>query len=63
MSVLPTLILVMLMLFVKILRAHTSVRVRRDIQGIETHVMVSQKMKEKMPVTGRFVWFLFSKLF
>ena len=60
MSALRTLIAVTSTLFVKILRAHTPVRVRRDIQGIETHVMVSEKMKEKMPVTGRFVWFLFS---
>ena len=50
MSVLPTLILVTSMLFVKILWAHTPVRVRRDIQGMEKHVMVSYKMKDKMSV-------------
>ena len=50
MSVLPTLIVVTSMLFVKILWAHTLVRVRQDIQGMEKHVMVSLKLKEKIPV-------------
>ena len=50
MSVLPTLIVVTSMLFVKILWAHTPVRVRQDIQGMEKHVMVSLKLKEKIPV-------------
>ena len=50
MSALRSLIAVTSTLFVKMLRAHTPVRVRRDIQGMEKHVMVSQKMKEKIPV-------------
>ena len=50
MSVLPTLIVVTSMLFAKILWAHTLVRVRQDIQGMEKHVMVSLKLKEKIPV-------------
>ena len=55
MNVLPTLILVTSTLFVKILRAHTPVRVRRDIQGMEKHVMVSYKMKNKIPVKSVYV--------
>ena len=42
MSALRTLIAVTSTLFVKILRAHTPVRVRQDIQGMEKHVMVSE---------------------
>ena len=41
-SVLPTLILVTSMLFVKILRAHTPACVNLDIRGMEQHVMVKQ---------------------